>query len=330
MKITKRLAIHTGFGMTSMALPFLLGGFLQNKWLAVMGCFGALILMYYVPVNKHVSMSQLLLIDIICIVSFPLSALAATNTLLAILWIGVVAFCVQYILSNNFLIGPQAFFILMINGMLASLNHLDFNMRFSLVGYAIMGIFIASLLAILENTIFEKYPLTLKGIELRPSNLKSFFHSINYALFALIAYGIGYNLHLNNYYWVLVSAITVLQSENMAIARHRQFHYIVAGIIGCIFALVIYVFIHLAFLLALLSIIMMGLICLTMPSSYLIGNLFTTPIALILFKLVRPELGTNLILTRIIAILLGTTIGVIGVLCFDTIIKSKFMKKKHV
>lgn len=56
-----------------------------------------------------------------------------------------------------------------------------------------------------------------------------------------------------------------------------------------------------------------------MPKSYLIGNFFTTPIALILFKIVRPDLGTELIETRILAILIGTVIGLLGIWYYDSL-----------
>ena len=40
-----RRIIHTLFGMLSMAIPFSLGRLTHNPWLAVMACFGALLLM---------------------------------------------------------------------------------------------------------------------------------------------------------------------------------------------------------------------------------------------------------------------------------------------
>lgn len=58
-----------------------------------------------------------------------------------------------------------------------------------------------------------------------------------------------------------------------------------------------------------------------MPKSYLVGNFFTTPIALILFKIVRPDLGNELIETRILAILIDTILGLLGVWYYDVLNK---------
>ncbi|WP_376778759.1 hypothetical protein [Leuconostoc falkenbergense] len=57
-----------------------------------------------------------------------------------------------------------------------------------------------------------------------------------------------------------------------------------------------------------MTMVFMGIICLYMPKIYLIGNFFTTPIVLILFKIVSPDLGNSLIETRILTIVIGTII----------------------
>ena len=58
-----------------------------------------------------------------------------------------------------------------------------------------------------------------------------------------------------------------------------------------------------------------------MTKCYSIGNFLTTPIALILFKIVRSDLGDYLIETRILAIVIGTIIGVLGILYYDGLAK---------
>jgi len=281
-----------------------------------------LILMYYVPANQQKTMSQLLIVDAISVLALPISALLA-GSMATVLWIGILAFSSQYILTKEKMFGPQAFFILMINGMLSSLGQISIITRLLFALYIILGAVIATVFALIENWCYEKYAITFRlDREKFTYNIES-MRAINYSIFAMLAYFIGVQSHLNNYYWLLVSAITILQAENIPTARHRQYHYVLAGIVGCIFALLIYTTIHQKILLMIIAVILMGIICFAMPKSYLIGNFFTTPIALILFKLVRPELGTNLIITRLIAILIGTSIGIVGVIAFDIILRQQ-------
>lgn len=234
MNKINRHIIHAFLGMSSMAISLLIGGFFNNQWLGVMSCFGALTLMYYVPANQHKTISQLLIVDVISILALPISALLA-GSMFAILWIGMLAFISQYILTKEKMFGPQAFFILMINGMLSSLGQISIITRLLFALYIILGAVIATVFALIENWCYEKYAITFRlDREKYTYNIES-MRAINYSIFAMLAYFIGVQSHLNNYYWLLVSAITILQAENVPTARHRQYHYVLAGIVGCIF-----------------------------------------------------------------------------------------------
>ncbi|CAH1856605.1 FUSC family protein [Convivina intestini] len=319
-QFTKRNYLHAFYGLLTLLAPLVAGTILNNNWLGVMGCFGALLFMYYVPVNRDNTLNQLLVVNLCAWISFPLSALASRVEWVSMLWIAGLAFFLQLIMSANRFIGPGVFFLLMINGMLASLHSMPLNTVCLLAVYAIFGAIFATLLALIENGQYEHYSLSWPKIKVTNTDLPANLRALIIGLFAFLAYFIGYHLHLNNYYWLLVSALTILQSENVMTAKKRQLEYIGAGLIGTVLAFVIYSWVDAIFLLALLALLFMALICLFMPKSYLIGNFFTTPIALILFKIVRPGLGNDLIVTRILAILLGTMIGLIGVWYYDWLI----------
>ncbi|KRM92808.1 FUSC family protein [Liquorilactobacillus cacaonum] len=315
----KRQYIHTLFGVLTLLIPFAISALLHNDWVGVMGCFGALIFMYYIPVNKDNTMNHLITVVLISTISFPVSAVASRIEWLGILWIAVLAFSVEYIINGNHYIGPGVFFILMINGMITSLHQMSFLYVLTLSIYALCGTYIAFFIAYLENKIYENNKIKITQIKLRNHSLDGNIKALIIGTFSFIAYFIGYNLHLNNYYWILVSALTILQSENITIAKKRQLDYIVAGLVGTTIALIVYSYISSIIILAILAMLFMGLICIYMPKSYLIGNFFTTPIALILFKIVRPDLGTELIETRILAILIGTVIGLLGIWYYDSL-----------
>jgi len=319
--ITKRQYIHAIFGILTILFPFLIAMLVHNNWLGVMGCFGALIFMYYIPVNKQHTMNYLLLSVIISTISFPISAIMSRIEWIGILWIALLAFIVEYIMNANKYIGPGVFFILMINGMITSLYNMPLEQVLLLSIFAILGIYIALSVASIENEIYENNKFMIKKIRLRNDSLDGNIKALITGLFSLIAYFIGYNLHLNNYYWILVSALTILQSENITTARKRQLDYIIAGLIGTFIAFIVYSYISSITILILLAMLFMGLICVYMPKSYLVGNFFTTPIALILFKIVRPDLGNELIETRILAIIIGTIIGLLGICYYDSLNK---------
>ncbi|MEM1457002.1 FUSC family protein [Pediococcus pentosaceus] len=319
ISFNKRQYIHAGFGILTILCPFLGAVLRHNNWLGVMGCFGALIFMYYTPVNKQHTMNYLLLAVGISTISFPISAVISRVEWVGILWIALLAFIVEYVMNANKYIGPGVFFILMINGMITSLHQMPMYQVLLLSVFTILGTYIAFLMASIENKIYENNKLTINKIKIRNYSLDGNIKALIIGLFSLIAYFIGYSLHINNYYWILVSALTILQSEDINTARKRQLEYICAGLIGTLIAFIIYSYVSSIPILIILSMIFMGLICLYMPKSYLVGNFFTTPIALILFKIVRPDLGDSLIETRILAIIIGTIIGLLGIWYYDSL-----------
>lgn len=169
-----------------------------------------------------------------------------------------------------------------------------------------------------------RQPLAFKiDLSFESDDIQVATKSLIYAIFAFIAYFVGYSLHFPNYYWVLVGAIAVLQGENIIHARKRQFDYVVAAIIGCLFAWGVYETVSNPIILSVISVLLLGVICLTINRNYMVGNFFTTPIALILFKLALPNIGNDLIEFRLLAIIIGTTIGLIGILFFDHLMRKQ-------
>lgn len=152
----KRQYIHAGFGILTILFPFLIATFAHNSWIGIMCCFGALIFMYYIPINQQHTMNHLFLAVIISTLSFPISAVISRIEWVGILWIALLAFTVQYIMNANKYIGPGVFFILMINGMITSLHHMPINQTVILSIFAIFGTYIALFLAFIENTMYEK------------------------------------------------------------------------------------------------------------------------------------------------------------------------------
>lgn len=323
-QFTNRNYIHTIYGVLTMVVSFILAIIFRNYWVGVMGSFGSLLFMYYVPVNKDKTMTQLFLVSLISYLSFPISACLSRTQWLTFIWIALLTYIVQYLMSVNGYIGPGIFFILMINGMIASLSSLPLIKALFLSVYAMLGVIIAVVFALIENRQFERYQINLRDINYKTKSIQPSIRALLTSVFAFLAYFIGYHLKLNNYYWILVSALTILQSENAIIARKRQLSYIGAGIVGTLIAFVIYAIVNDPILLIGLSFVFMALISLYMPKSYLVGNFFTTPIALILFKIVRPEMGNTLIQTRLLAIFVGTIIGLIGVLYYDYIMAKEW------
>lgn len=212
----------------------------------------------------------------------------------------------------------------MINGMLASLHNMPFIGAMFLSLYAMIGVIIALIFCLIENRQYERYKINVKQIRYKTQDIIPSIRALITSVFAFFAYFIGYHLNLNNYYWILVSALTILQSETVAVAKRRQLEYCGAGIIGTLIAFLFCSVISTPIILIGLSFILMALICLIMPKSYLVGNFFTTPIALILFKIVRPDIGNTLIKARILAIFVGTMIGLVGILHYDHMMTKKW------
>lgn len=320
---TKESFGHSAIGMLNIALPLTLGFILHNYWLGVMGAFGTLLFMYYVPSNEEKTFSQNILVSLIGIISFPISAVMSTIPWLSLLWIGILAYIIQYALTGNKFIGPGAFFLMIINSMLSSLHHYPFHQVLAMSFFTYIGIFTSLMFSMLEPILLRQ-PHTFKlNFDFQTGDLQIATKSLIYGIFTFLANFIGFNLHLPNYYWLLIGAMAVLQAENVIHARTRQIQYVIGSIVGCTLSLLAYMYIHDRMTLAILAIICIGIICITINRSYMVGNFFTTPVALLLFKSAVPNLSDNLIGFRIMSLVIGTVIGLIGILYFDHLMKKE-------
>lgn len=321
---TKASFAHAGFGMLNIAFPLIIGFLLHNNWLGVMGAFGTLLFMYYVPANAEKTFSQMILVSFIGVISFPISAVMSTVPWLSLLWIGLLAYVVQYVLTGNKFIGPGAFFLMIINGMLSSLHRYPFEQVITMSMWAYIGVATSLILGILEALIMREEHFTFKlHFNFQAADLQIATKSLIYGVFGFIANFIGFSLYFPNYYWMLIGSVAVLQAENIIHARQRQMQYVGGAIIGCALSLLAYLYIHDELILAILAILCLGIICITISHNYMIGNFFTTPVALLLFKCAVPTLPDSLVGFRIISLVIGTVIGLLGILYFDHLMKKQ-------
>ncbi|WEV54783.1 FUSC family protein [Leuconostocaceae bacterium ESL0723] len=314
-----RRLIHAVFGALTISISLAISLLSGNMPAGVMAAFGALLFMYYVPINGPQTFTHFYFIGLIGAGSFIVSALLAALPWVSVIWIGVLTFLVNAAVMRANFKGPGIFFLLMINGMLATLSTLSLTTRLELAACAILGILIATLCALAENQIYDRFPVKIHDLRasLTELNYVIILKSLINAIFIALAFYIGYSLHLSNYYWVLVGATTILQEEQISGGLKKQINCVLAALVGCLASFYLYAYIGNTMSLIGLSILLMFLINFFMPKSYLLGNLFTTPIGLILFKLFRNHLSYGLIYYRLIDLVLGTSIGLIGLLFYQ-------------
>lgn len=309
-----RKIINASFGSFTILVSFLIGFIFENVWLSVMMSFGALIFLYYVPTNKENTFKQLYIVFFICLISFFISAISSQLIWISFIWIGILAFVLNYLLSIIPFKGPGIFFILMINAMIAGLSNFTMEDRLLYSSFATLGVVLAIIFGIIENYIFDQYPIKYASVSFKKIDSNLLSRSLFNSIFIFTSYYIAYNIHLPNFYWVLVGTTTILQAEHFKKAYKKQVDYILACLFGSILSLLLYVFVVDIIWIAIISSILFGLICYIMPKSYLLGNIFTTPIALLLFKATDVSIDNTLIFARFLDLLIGTSIGLIGIL----------------
>ncbi|WFR75153.1 FUSC family protein [Lactococcus lactis] len=298
--------------------PIILGACLNNLRFAVMGALGALIYNYYIPQNNHKGLVQILIVSSGTLISFSLVLFINQIPWITPIIIGILAALALFYTKRFHFIGPGPFFFIMIVSLAGTQKYIDLKTSITQIIYLLIGLLMAILSSLVGELLFYKLELPKLNFIPKHNNIsqitsRTVLNSFFYGVSIFLAFYIGENLNLFNYYWVVVACAAVMKADNLPFAIERHKHYILGAMGGCAIAWVAISLPLEIWETVLVIAILNALIYWKINKNYLIGNLFTTPLAILLFKLISPNINDIAVLDRMLGIVIGTTIGLVSV-----------------
>ncbi|MCL0311550.1 FUSC family protein [Apilactobacillus xinyiensis] len=304
----------------ALLISFIIAIFIQDINFGTFIALGALFFYYYLPQTNHMGIKTICLCGLVGLFSFLLISTTSFLPWLTPLLLSLI--CSVFYFYNKLwnLKNPGPFLLVMIACFAGVNNALNPYIIIKSLLFIVLGIIIALSLVLVNEFIFdffgfEKSIDKTKPMKIRisriPSNLlmRSFFYG--FAIF--LSFYISKSLNLFHFYWAVMACSAVLQAESMPTIFKRHRIYLISTMVGCLIS-------YLVLMMPLSLITTMGLILIfnsliywKMATNYLVGNFFTTPMAILFAKLSSPVINDTSILSRLIAIIIGTTIAFITV-----------------
>jgi hypothetical protein len=307
-----------------MAIPLIIGYLLNNLTIGSFGSLGIFTLLYYQPLPLPQLLRRLSIVGCSLLLGTVAGMFSSHILWLIPFTISSLAFCARILFRLYEIAKPGAFFIIMVSAMGASTNiplaKIPIMASFVLLG-VLTSLVIAAGISFFEpaqQVLVRKKMSLQERLYVDPAALLDALH---YAAILFLATYISQALHLTNAYWMIVSCAAVLQGDNLRAIMHRNIQRIFGTMIGLLLS---------AFLLnipfsPLQTIFLICLLYVTVEffvkRNYGIANFFTTPMALLLSNLARHQYIISLLNYRLIGIVLGSLLGLLGAYVLTTCLK---------
>lgn len=294
-------------------IPALVGTYSGHLDLGILGCVGALVILYMPRTSIAHRMMTLAVCSFGFSACFTLGIATSFNAYLSAGVLGSTAMLVTVICRFYALPPPGSFFFIMVAS-LASTLPFDLSLVPLRVGVVALGgmlscllAFFYSLYAVRRMPPAGKEPAVDRRIEaivLEAAVIGAFVGG---------SYLVALLMGLNNPYWVPISCAAIMQGATFRLVWHRNIHRIVGTVIGMGLAWVIFALPLGAWQLCLVIILLNYIIEFLVVRNYGLAVIFITPLTVIFADATTLTLSPErLVLIRLFDIVLGSVIGFIG------------------
>ncbi|MEI5994676.1 FUSC family protein [Candidatus Enterococcus mansonii] len=303
-----------------MAVPLFIGYFSNNLLIGSFGSLGIFTFLYYQTLPLKELLIHLSAVGAFLFCGNLIGVLSTHIPWMIPIAIALVSFFARIIFRLYKIAKPGAFFIVMVTAMGSGtkipLAHIPIMMS-----YVLLGIVTSLVVAVVLYLVEGETAIPQKKISLQErlyTDPAALLDALHYAAILFLATYISQSLHLTNAYWMVVSCAAVLQGDNLRAIMQRNVQRIFGTMIGLLIA---------AFLLniSFTSLETILLICFFfimveffIKRNYTIANCFTTPMSLLLANLARPQYLVSLLNYRLIGIVLGSLLGLLGAFVLTT------------
>ncbi len=297
-------------------IPLLIGLYFNNLQNGVLACIAGLVILYFpTKANLKDRMLSLLACSFGFMISFSLGLLLSFNVIVSVLSVGTMAVATHWIVLKFKVNPPGSFFFVFVAAIASCMPH-HLNAIPEKVGLIGLGCMFACLVALVYSLI--TMPDYQKSAKIIPNNNKidyaHFVEAFIFGSFISLSFFIGYIFNLHNPYWIPVSCMAVMQGASIRHIWRRSIHRIIGTLFGLAFCWLI-LSINSSPLSVCISIIFLQFIIeMLIVRNYTLAVFFITPMTILLAETANPYIhNTNQLITaRLIDILIGSAIGMIG------------------
>ncbi len=326
LKRSFRLEPHVVFPINKMLIcgittifPLVLGHLLGQLEISILGSLLGMAL----TLNDHQGklkdrLPHLTIVSICLIFSYFIGILVSHSKFYLLSIVFIATFLLGKNKSRNLELERILLFsslnIVTVAGLSLDFSHVESGAVYALFNF-ILYILLVLIGAKLNQGSAYTYAKKIKMLKANLKNLDNNFFSITLSLFVLLSYLISSFLKLDRSYWVVGTVIIVMIPDREG-TYLRAIQRFIGTILGIIVALI---FLPMFKFTILIPIALIFFSCFLMPyaigRNFMLGNIFISTYVFILIELSRPSTlsSTNLAWLRIIDILIGGLIGILGI-----------------
>lgn len=313
LKKTQRLWHIPFLAALSTGIPLFLGLAIGRVDFGLLGCIGALVILYMPPTATGHRLVTLTMCAFGFISSFALGLFASWHPAVAALMVGMLAFFATWAANFYKLQVPRNFFFIMLASMAACMPF-DLVTLPTKVGLVALGSIIACSLALVYTILtIEKYPAQQLTVNWKPK-AENTTESLIFAVCIAVSLGLGLTLKLDNPYWLPISTLAIMQSVSVSHAWQRSIHRIAGTFLGMLLTWLLLSFNPNAWQICALIVGLQFLVEFFIVRNYGIAVFFLTPMTVFLADMSR-SLNSNhhaLIYSRLTDIAVGSAVGLVG------------------
>lgn len=292
------------------ALPALAGVLYGDIKSGILGCVGALVILYLPAAGLRRRLYTLLACALGFQLSFLLASLGSAGPLSAALMLLIITTVSTYVTRRLNMPPPGSFFFILVAALASVLPHEpeQIPQRLMFVGLGSAG---ACILALLYSLLLPT-ETTAPARSTTPAR-QILAEATVIAVFVAASSLLANALQLHNPYWVPISCAAIIQGASFRLVWQRKIHRVVGTALGLGIAWLIFALQPNSWMLVLTIGLLSFAIEVLVVRNYGLAMLFITPLTLIFAEVaaLQSPLST-LMLARFSDILLGSLIGLIG------------------
>lgn len=299
-------------------IPLFVGLIIGNFSSALSVSLGGLVILY-MPSNSNFvgSMTKLLLCSFGFMISYGIGVTFSFNPIISCITFGVFSAVIHWVLLLFRVKPPGSFFFIMLASMASGL---PFNIGLipEKIGLVAMGSLLACFLALICNLILKKPDLIKESKEIINEVIikkdSDYVEAFIVGIFMFCSMLIGHVLEFKNPYWIPISCLAVMQGATTFHIWRRGGYRILGTALGMVLCWGILLVLKEPFEICLAIIVLQFIIESIVTRNYTLAVLFITPMTILLSEAGSPsvEMPTELLVSRLIDVLIGSCLGAFG------------------
>lgn len=314
LKETERLWHIPMLATLCVGVPLLTGFYFNKLDYGILSSIGGLVILYLPLTSVANRMITLITCSFGLLVSLAIGICFSFNPFISSMILGLFSIGINWITNYFDMKSPKSFFFIMLASIACCM---PFNLATipTRIGLIALGTMFACILAFFYSLfIVKKYPPQKEISTIKKSNYANLIESSIIGIFIGISLLIGNILHLDNPYWLPISCASVIQGVSLRHIWQRSIQRIVGTYLGLGLTGLLLLFNLTPLSICISILILQFIIEILVVRHYGLAVIFITPMTLFLAEASHAMTTNpnNLLAARLIDIVLGSLIGMIG------------------